>query len=30
MTKHFHLTEIKAAFDAMEARLGMKVIIHHN
>ncbi len=30
MTNHFHLSEINAAFDAMEARQGMKVIIHHD
>ena len=30
MTNHFHLSEINAAFDAMEARQGMKVIIRHD
>jgi L-iditol 2-dehydrogenase len=30
MTHHFKLTEINQAFAAMEARQGMKVILHHH
>jgi L-iditol 2-dehydrogenase len=30
MTHHFPLTEINQAFEAMESRQGMKVILHHH